>query len=189
MDPEIETHLFANERILRARFRPSEELNASLVSDLEQGRRDFTYSHKINGRWENTYLSIQKISQVREIVGHARDLVFRVLEQRLLAFFHPIKSDANPPFWFNRAEPGEITGVHDHAKPAVISGVYYVSTTQSSGDLFFQAEGEKDFFLSPIEGTLVLFPSHLRHGVTENLSESTRISLAFNLFRLPLEIF
>lgn len=35
---------------------------------------------------------------------------------------------------------------------------------------------------------MILFSSKLEHAVTENLSEADRISLAFNLYTLPLEI-
>ena len=189
MHQEIEIHPFADERIVRAHLPESEELNVALLAALEKEQGNFTYSHLINGRWENAYLPIEKISRVREIIGFSQDVVLRVFEQRLLALYQPLKSGSNPPFWFNLAEPGEITGVHDHSKAAEISGVYYIATPPSSGDLFFRTEGAEDFFLQPIEGTLVLFPSNLRHGVAENLSDYNRISLAFNLFKIPIEIF
>ena len=189
MHPDIEIHTFAEEKVLRSRLPASEELNVSLLADLLQAREDLTYSHLINGRWENAYLPIERISRVREVIGYAQDIVFRVFEKRLLALYKSLEADTNPPFWFNLAEPGEITGVHDHSKAAEISGVYYIATPPSSGDLFFRTEGAEDFFLQPIEGTLVLFPSNLRHGVAENLSEYNRISLAFNLFKIPMEIF
>ena len=33
----------------------------------------------------------------------------------------------------------------------------------------------------PTEGLMVLFPSHLRHGVEQNQSDEDRISMAFNI--------
>ena len=37
-------------------------------------------------------------------------------------------------------------------------------------------------------GTLILFDSNIEHSVPENKSKENRISIAFNLFSLPLKI-
>ncbi len=188
MTPEVESFFFAGESVLRFRLPSFEALNLSLLADLQKGRPDFTYSHRINDRWENTYLPIEKTPVVREVILCARDMAVELFEKRLLALFKPVENSHNPPFWFNLAEPGEITGVHDHVKEAAVSGVYYIAVPSRSGNLFFRVEDEEDFVLEPIEGTVVLFPSDLRHGVTDNLSNCVRISLAFNLFTLPVSL-
>jgi uncharacterized protein (TIGR02466 family) len=38
-----------------------------------------------------------------------------------------------------------------------------------------------NYYFSPIEGNMILFPSSMYHGVNENLSLEDRISLAFNI--------
>ncbi len=155
MTPEIEKYSFAGESVLRFHLPDSVALNFSLFADLRKGRSDFTYSHRINGRWENTYLPIEKIPAAREAILSARDVAADVFGKRLLALFEPVGNSQNPPFWFNLAEPGDITGVHDHSSEATVSGVYYISAPSHSGNLFFPVEGEEDFVLEPIEDDIV----------------------------------
>lgn len=188
MNLNIESHSFAGEKILCFRLPGHEKLNRDLLSDLDKGRPDFTYSHRINNRWENSYLPIEKVPAAREVIKSARDVAVQSYGKRLLALYKPVGNCPRLPFWFNLAESGEITGVHNHANEAEVSGVYYILTPLRSGNLFFRAEGEEDFVVEPVEGKFVLFPSGLRHGVTENLSSSIRISLAFNIFRIPLAL-
>ena len=188
MKPEIEKFSFNAEEIVRCRLPESTDVNLSLLDSLERERSNFTHSHRINGRWENTYLPIEQVPMARVVITYARDLAVELFGKRLLALFKPVGDSCHPPFWFNLAEPGEITGVHNHASEALISGVYYVSTSSSCGDLFFRSEDQEDFILEPVVGTFVLFSSGLRHGVTENLSDSVRISLAFNIFEFPIPL-
>jgi uncharacterized protein (TIGR02466 family) len=37
-----------------------------------------------------------------------------------------------------------------------------------------------NYYFSPVEGNMILFPSSMYHGVNENKSTEDRISLAFN---------
>jgi uncharacterized protein (TIGR02466 family) len=71
--------------------------------------------------------------------------------------------------------------IHDHI--GTVSGVYYYKTKGSDGHLFFASEhsyqGRVNFQAE--EGMLLLFPSHLRHGITTNTTDETRISISFNL--------
>lgn len=70
-----------------------------------------------------------------------------------------------------------------------ISGVFWVKANKNSGSLVFPnphqysqwytLEEEHKIF-EPKEGKLILFPASMNHFVTENLSNTTRISLAFN---------
>lgn len=186
MNLNIETYSFAGQEILSCSLPGHEELNRDLLSDLDKGRPDFTYSHRINNRWENSYLPIEKVPAAKEVIKCARNVAVHSYGKRLLALYKPVGNCRRLPFWFNLAESGEITGVHDHASAATVSGVYYLLTPLRSGNLFFRAEGEADFVVEPVEGKFMLFPSSLRHGVTENSSSSIRISLAFNLFGIPL---
>ena len=165
------------------------ELTSRLLYELNLGMGDLSFSHKIGGRWENSYLPIKKVPIVRDIVRQARDLAVNVYGKKLLALFESPTGIDHPPFWFNLSESGDCTGVHNHARESVVSGVYYLEVPIDSGDLFFRADGEEDFSLLPEAGSLILFPSDLRHGVRMNSSSSKRISLAFNLFAFPLPIF
>ena len=185
----MECFSYAAKEIVRFQLERSEILSDLILTDLNNALPESTYSHFFNGRWENTYLSIEKVPAVREVILAARNMGVEVYGNPLLALFEPVDNSIRPPFWFNLAEPSELTGVPDHVHEACISGVFYLRVPPKSGNLFFREKGEEDFVLEPIEGKIVLFPSSLRHGGKENLSEDIRISLAFNIFSLPLPVF
>jgi len=88
-----------------------------------------------------------------------------------------------------------------HCHPnSFLSGVYYVSTTEETGNIFFQDPRPganmsacpvteftpwtiRQVSYQPSPGGMLIFPSWLYHGVGPNLSETLRVSLSFN-FRL-----
>lgn len=90
--------------------------------------------------------------------------------------------------------------VHSHPD-SVLSGVYYVNElTEGVGSLYFidprpaahvvtnfstdpNPASKQQFMVTPQQGTLYIFPSWLWHGVTQNLSDSERISISFD-FRI-----
>jgi uncharacterized protein (TIGR02466 family) len=86
--------------------------------------------------------------------------------------------------------------VHCHPN-SFLSGVYYVSVTEESGDIFFQEPRQgANMLLCPVTeftpltirqvtyrprpGAMLIFPSWLYHGVGPNLTETPRVSLSFN---------
>ena len=160
----------------------------SLLTELNNGRDKWKFSHHIGGRWENTYLDINSVPSVRVPMRLARDLVKENWRIPTVVIYEamPNFNSFNPPFWFNIAKKGERTGVHDHAKLASVSGVVYLQCSTNSRNLFFQSEEKIECSIVPEEGKMVLFPSHVRHGVSVNESADQRISLAFNLYPFPL---
>ena len=94
-------------------------------------------------------------------------------------------------FWFNIAGPRESTGWHDHKERSELSGVYYPHVPDNSGDIHFRKKIGDETFEWEIKsqtGKLILFDSNIEHSVPENKSKEKRISIAFNLFSLPLKI-
>lgn len=104
--------------------------------------------------------------------------------------------------WVNRHVRGEHNTLHWHSN-AMLSGVYYVDSAEDAGDIVFKKShlynnlfhdtvrigfnetnihNTSEFFIRPNAGDLVLFPSHLEHMVTPNLTDTPRYSLAFNYF-------
>ena len=86
---------------------------------------------------------------------------------------------------------------HQHGN-STISGAYYVRAPEKSGDIVFYDPRPAPVYsypiaqnpnflnaqinsISPKEGGLVLFPSYLDHSVNENLSNSERIVISFNI--------
>jgi hypothetical protein len=185
---ETKEFFFGGDQVLTCKIPLYEEWVVSVLNELQTDRKNFQYSHQIGGRWENSYLSVDLVPSVRVPMQLARNLAKEkwgvstvVLYESLSIFSNP-----HPPFWFNIAQVGEKTGIHDHAKYASISGVVYLQCNSDCGDLFFIKEGQDDLTITPEVGKMVLFPSFLRHGVQINKSNQNRISLAFNLFPFPL---
>jgi len=103
--------------------------------------------------------------------------------------------------WLVKHKPKDWSGMHYHAN-SLISGVYYLKVPENSGDIKFYKDGGKNAILETFRldysaynfintgvvafnvkaGDLLLFPSNLSHSVTDNITNDTRYSLAFNCF-------
>lgn len=161
----------------------------NLLKEFFYNKEKVNMSHKIGGRFENQYLKIDDIPSARSPMRIARDLGKNKLGISSLILFEapPGSPNPHPPFWFNVAAEGEMTGLHDHAHLATLSGVLYLQAQEECcGDLYFRKEGLADLIIKPEVGKMVIFPPFLRHGVHPNLSVNERISFAFNLFPFPL---
>ena len=151
-------------------------------------KKQKSYSHKINGRWENQYLDMSHIPCVRKILNIACQEGKNIIDQSLVIPYKELGFSRNE-FWFNLAKPGDCTGWHDHKEQAVLSGVFYLQVPKNSGDIFFREKRKESWFEWSIKsriGKMILFDSNLEHSVPINNSNDIRISLAFNLYTLPV---
>lgn len=103
--------------------------------------------------------------------------------------------------WANINGQGHYNKEHDHPD-CHLAGVLWVKTPKNSGDIRFSAPLDFQTYLEiesytdefkyssryyhtyefpPREGSLLIFPSHLRHLVHENKSNDDRISYSFNI--------
>ena len=122
---------------------------------------------------------------------------------RGLSSFPSIKNstEMRASAWININGPGAYNIPHTHPN-SHLSGVMWIKVPKDSGNIVFdnpsghQAYTEinsytqefKDqffihhcYWLPPIEGRMIIFPSHLQHGVNENNSNDDRISVSFNI--------
>ena len=96
-------------------------------------------------------------------------------------------------YWVNVNEPTNSNVKHRHVG-SIFSGVMYIKVPENSGNIIFYRENlhialfyamtEKNrpvIELTPQENGLLIFPAFLEHEVTPNLSNETRISIAFNI--------
>ena len=104
--------------------------------------------------------------------------------------------------WINKHSKDESNSLHRHSN-AMLSGVYYIQNEPGAGDIVFQKShlytnlfhdtvrvsysepaqyNTGEFYITPRSGDIVMFPSHLEHQVTPNLTTTPRYSLAFNFF-------
>ena len=156
-----------------------------LNSTLEKG-----YSHKINGRWENQYLDLDLISEIKPVFSIACK-AGKIIINKSLVMPHKQLGFPYNEFWFNISNKGDNTGWHDHKENAKISGVYYISIPKKSGNIIFRKKNGGNFKIwniKPKNGMMILFPSKLEHCVEKNESSDPRISLAFNLYTLPVQV-
>lgn len=95
--------------------------------------------------------------------------------------------------WITRNVKGQFTIVHNHGD-ADISGVYWFKTSRDDGDFFFDnpnlaAHSSKIYNhehlridIAPKEGQLIMFPGWMPHGVYVNETDSTRMSISWNIY-------
>jgi uncharacterized protein (TIGR02466 family) len=117
--------------------------------------------------------------------------------KHVYAYMAELNSKCTKPFkiqssWFTKTEPGEYTRSHNHGY-ADISGAYYIQTNGNDGNLTFISPTptlSSTVFASlgdtvsykPDIGKIILFPGWLYHSVNENDTDTTRISVSFNIF-------
>ena len=103
--------------------------------------------------------------------------------------------------WININGPGAYNTLHSHPNTD-LSGVMWIKTPKDCGSIQFinpndhstyneiysyTQEFKDQFFIHhaywfpPIEGRMIIFPSHLQHEVKENKSNEDRISVSFNV--------
>jgi len=103
--------------------------------------------------------------------------------------------------WANINGKFASNSIHNHPN-SIFSGVYYLKTPKDCGGIYFSDPRPAARMLNPPvtefnlwtlpkvsykphEGTMILFPSWLLHGVDTNMSEESRISLSFNIGMSP----
>jgi len=100
-------------------------------------------------------------------------------------------SEFNYTAWINYNEPLSRNVLHSH-NSAHLSGVYYVSADGTGnlrflnpanilGNCNFNAPYVRDFEFTPSDGDLIIWPSWIPHEVEPNLSEKSRINIAFDI--------
>jgi uncharacterized protein (TIGR02466 family) len=104
--------------------------------------------------------------------------------------------------WLVRHDKNDWAQKHFHSNSA-ISGILYLNVDENSGDIiFYKGETWDNIFskmidipyaennnlntttwiIKPRVAEIILFPSHLHHSVTKNLSNISRYCLVFNFF-------
>ena len=79
--------------------------------------------------------------------------------------------------WFAKYNKGDYTKDHDHCPFAIFSFVYFLNCPKGSSPLVFSTSGKR---IKAEEGKVIIFSSHVRHGVPPNKCEN-RITLAGNM--------
>ncbi|MGV6825847.1 MAG: putative 2OG-Fe(II) oxygenase [bacterium] len=154
-----------------AEFNDADAINRRLFreyANLDNGVLKRT--HLFHGRYENTYIDRPRLPALEPVILAAQEAANLVLG----------KDDYQFGFWLNEMAPGDRTSRHNHDDhDELLSGVYYINAPANSGALrLFTAE--QAICLTPAAGRMILFDPMLDHDVEQNLSQQTRLSIAFN---------
>lgn len=129
-------------------------------------------THLFNGRYENLYLEVNKISELEIIINTALENAANILNVK--------KEKLVFGFWLNAMAAGDITTAHTHDDDdEVLSCVYYIKVPDNSGDLII-TDNNKKTIIKAEEGMFVFFSPNTLHEVSRNESKQSRLSIAFN---------
>jgi hypothetical protein len=152
----------------------STRINAAILMQYAAVRdsADLRRTHYFGGRYENIYVPDHSLPALAPVLAAARRSAGDFLGRE--------HGRLSVGFWLNEMGPGHRTLPHSHDEDdELVSGVYYVSVPDGSGDLVL-TQGPARTRLAPKEGMLVLFPPQLVHEVSENRSSRTRLSIGMN---------
>lgn len=126
----------------------------------------------------------------------------KVLQDNLDNFFRIVFNTSNnvqlkiTQSWLTRTIKGQSHHAHTHPN-SIVSGVLYINLAPQDGINFYRNEDNQwyellrkedsyynayRYFIQTSVGDIVLFPSHVRHGVQQVTENVERVSLSFNTF-------
>lgn len=136
-------------------------------------------------------LDSPELADLRELISGHVDAYF----QRIYNTANNVKLEITQS-WLAMTTQGGAHHTHSHPN-SIASGVLYINLGQQDGINFYRDEDQQWFDLQPKEnnyynaysyhvetrvGDIVIFPSHIKHGVRPLQQDVQRISLAFNTF-------
>jgi hypothetical protein len=151
-----------------------EALNATLRARIELLPESdiIRRQHYLGGRYENLYVAIESIPEIRVILDLATAQAAHILGCP--------KKDLRMGWWLNIMRPGDITFAHTHdADDEILSGVYYIDVPPDSGELVL-IDGKRREEVRSRAGMYIFFAPETMHEVTRNKSGRPRISIGFN---------
>ena len=156
----------------RATLSCDTQFNHHLIAAFEQAAaQPRAQSHFFSGRFENIYIDPDRLIDLPPLLAALQRAATEILQR-------PV-SETLSEYWFNRMEPGHITGLHSHDNDdEVLSVVYYLKVPRNSGNLVLHTP--KKMVIRPRAGDAIFFDPALPHEVTKNNSDETRLSLALN---------
>ncbi len=129
-------------------------------------------SHFFGGRYENLYLTHERIPAIGKILKQAKSYAGNLLQA-------PV-DDLRSGFWINDMGPNEVTTEHDHDDyDELLSGVYYIQVPPNSGELVIVDKHSRTL-VTPQAGMFVFFAPDVLHSVSINSSDERRISMGMN---------
>ena len=182
------------DKVIRLFATPLHQTNLSVSQSVFEFIKSQEFSYHGNG-----YMTREDILEYPEMEN-----VKRFITNKVKLYLYDICgiSDTMIPelvtSWVNLHKKNDWAQIHSH-KNSVVSGVWYLSTTDESGNFIVYNNPNNTLFgnllefpkkenefnsskksYTPQNGDLILFPSNLQHSVNSNKSYKERFSLAFN---------
>lgn len=168
-----------------------EAINSKILTALARMRRDLPPLAAGQG-WQSMQ-SLHEIEECRELFACVRRAAAGIL--RFLQIDYP--EFEVTACWATVLSRGAEHKAHYHPNN-FLSGVYYLRTQPGADTINFHDPRNQTGIIRPpvvaltsentdqvvvrvSEGTLLIFPSYLRHSVNANSSEDERISISFNI--------
>lgn len=202
-------HLFPSP-VMHFDWPDGEALNAGLREAVQAHRRTSLGVVKTNrGGWQSdTDLQDWPEPAAQELMRRVLRLVREYLARQGGGSDPVFDSGWRIRAWANVNEHGHFNRTHDHlGVHSFISGVYYVNVgdiesgqvgggrtrfedwTRVAVDTSRDADTERrDFYMTPRNGRMVLFPAALMHSVEPYLGHAQRITIAYNLYHPALGV-
>jgi len=173
-------------------------ISTKLNLDLHQYCED-VYNNSEKTEFNRSNINGWQSHDIKDEVS--KDLVnaINILSQTYKSTVHLNKNLKISNMWINRNSPNSYNKEHIHPG-CMFGGVYYVTVPENSGKIKFITPAEhmiydwpaeyfdkcnefnSDIWWLPVEeNMLYLFPSWMKHEVTMNKSNETRISISFNV--------
>ena len=168
--------------------------------------RDFTDQELkfFQTEMQNPVVAIaNKASRNKNVLGaDAMQALRSFIQDNLNRYFQLIYNSSNDvslaitQSWLSQTRRGESHHSHSHPN-SVVSGVLYIKLAKDDGINFYRDDERNWYELMPRDhnyynahsifvqtevASLILFPSHIKHGVREVTADIDRLSLAFNTF-------
>jgi uncharacterized protein (TIGR02466 family) len=188
----------------------SEGLDQGLKDVVLAKRRASAGVVKTNrGGWQSA-ADLQDWSDppIRQLLGRIEDLAKHYVVRLFGGSDAHFDTGWSIRAWANVNEKGHFNRSHDHlGRHSYLSGIYYVdvgdigSNIEAKGRTVFEDRTHvaidvnrspddlrRDFYMTPSNGRMVLFPAALMHHVEPYEGEGPRITIAFNLLHPGLAV-
>lgn len=166
----------------------------NLQEQINYLRSQPSTSNTNDGCWRSThkYTNIDwLLKEITTKVFNAVDYYSRKDKVFSDAFQQVNKKDLRIHYWTNINQPTSRNVMHSH-KSAIFSGVYYLQGTDTGslriinpantlGECNNLSPFTRDFYYSPKDRDLILWPAWLPHEVESNTSNRERINIAYDI--------
>ena len=189
-------HLFFSTPVWIEQIKNYEKINDELKTYIYQARKenpDGVKKSNVNG-WHSEGFDLKNKNLENFISAISNNIGAAVKDMNWDLDTQAVKITS---MWAIINKDGAFNERHHHGNSS-LSAAYYVKAEKNAGDIIFFDPRQANVFhhpkskevnslncqvksVTPVEGTLVLFPSYLEHKVAENLSSEERIVVSFNI--------